>query len=239
MTITINCLIVDDEPLAIQVIENYLKRLSNVTYKACRNAIEAVQLLQQEKFDIIFLDIEMPVFTGIDFIKNLKQPPIIIITTAYTNYAVEGFELEVLDYLVKPISFPRFMKAFDRALKLVTEANKTRADPTAANNQHIFIKVDRKYVKVLVQDILYIESLRDYIKIYTTQTNYITYQTLTSVTENLPPDKFIRVHRSYTIAIDKVTAAHSTTVQIKDTTIPIAREHRQQTLNRLLHLNNK
>lgn len=117
MNKNIRCLIVDDEPLAIDVLENYLQRLDNVESHRCENGIEALQLLQREKFDLIFLDIEMPMLTGLEFLKAVKDPPAIIITTAYRDYAVEGYEFEVLDYLVKPISFPRFMKAFERAMK--------------------------------------------------------------------------------------------------------------------------
>jgi DNA-binding LytR/AlgR family response regulator len=226
------CLIVDDEPLAIDVIENYLQRLENVEIRRCENAIDAFRLFKNEQFDLIFLDIEMPLLTGLDFLKALKNPPAIIITTAYRDYAVEGFELEVLDYLVKPISFPRFMKAFDRALKQGPHAQKPQDTGTTDGNEYLFLKVDRKLIKVLIKDILYIESLKDYVRVKTKSNAWISYQSLTSITDKLPPDKFMRIHRSYTIAIDKVNSIQDNCVEIDGKLIPISRELRQDVLKK-------
>lgn len=224
----LHCMILDDEPLAIDVIENYLQRLDNIDIQRCENPVEAFKLLQTEKFDLIFLDIEMPFLTGIDFLKTIKNPPAIIITTAYRDYAVEGFELDVLDYLVKPISFPRFMKAFEKALKhfaLQDDAQENSAQP---GNEYLFLKVDRKFVKVLLNDILYIESLKDYIRVKTTEEAYVSYQSLSGITEKLPADKFIRVHRSFTIAVDKVNAIDGNSVEMDGKLVPVSREHRQE-----------
>src|SRR5581483_3308595 len=199
--------------------------------------MEAFQLLQQQLFDVIFLDIEMPLLTGLDLLKTVTQPPKVIITTAYRDYAVEGFEFEVLDYLLKPISFPRFMKAMERVLK----SSKTTTTPAAAGqeaapdeNDFLFLKVDRKFVKIGINDILYIESLKDYIRVKTTTATWVCYQSLTAITEKLPGDKFMRIHRSFTIAIDKVNAVNGNAVEIQGAHIPISSEHKQEVLRRII-----
>ena len=230
MEINLRCLIIDDEPLAIDVIENYLQRLQIATIQRCENAMDAFQWLQKASFDLIFLDIEMPLLTGLDFLKSITDPPQVIITTAYREYAVEGFEFEVLDYLVKPISFPRFMKAIERVLK----NNKApKADPVADDNNFLFLKVDRKFVKINVSEILYIESLKDYIRVKTPDATWVSYQSLTSITEKLPPEKFMRIHRSFTIAVDKVNTIDGSMVEIQGKYIPISREQKQEALRRI------
>jgi DNA-binding LytR/AlgR family response regulator len=233
----LSCLIVDDEPLAIDVIENYLRRLDNIDIRRCENAIDAFKLFQEVKFDLIFLDIEMPLLTGIDFLKSIKNPPAIIITTAYRDYAVEGFEWEALDYLVKPISFPRFMKAFERAIKSSRISRREEDGKPGGHEfpgqEFLFLKTNKKILKVLTREILYIESLKDYIKVVTTDHSWISYQTLHSITEKLPDDKFMRVHRSFTIAVDKVDAIEGNCVEIAGKQIPISRECRQDVLKRI------
>ncbi|MDP4150080.1 MAG: LytTR family DNA-binding domain-containing protein [Bacteroidota bacterium] len=228
----LSCLIVDDEPLAIDVIENYLQRIDNVDIRRCENAIEAFKLFQEVKFDLVFLDIEMPLLTGIDFLKSIKNPPAIIITTAYRDYAVEGFEWEVLDYLVKPISFPRFMKAFERAIKGIRTGSPQDAG-VGEDQGFLFLKTNKKMIKILTSELLYVESLKDYIKVVTTDHTWISYQTLTSITEKLPPARFMRIHRSFTIALDKVDAVEGNCVLIAGQQIPISRECRQDLLKRI------
>jgi len=227
------CLIVDDEPLAIDIIENYLQRFENVETRRCENALDAFRLLKEEKYDLIFLDIEMPMLTGLDFLGTLKDPPPVIITTAYRDYAVEGFEFEALDYLVKPISFPRFVKAFERALKSVTNTENLPENNQGDENEYLFLKVDRKFVKIMMSDILYIESLKDYIRVTTKSSSLISYQSLTSITEKLPSEKFIRIHRSFTIGIDKVNSIEGNCVEIDGKLLPISREHRQEVLKKI------
>jgi DNA-binding LytR/AlgR family response regulator len=227
------CLLVDDEPLAIDIIENYLQRFENVETRRCENALDAFRLLKEEKFDLIFLDIEMPMLTGLDFLGTLKDPPPVIITTAYRDYAVEGFEFEALDYLVKPISFPRFVKAFERALKSSASTENISENNSVDENEYLFLKVDRKFVKLMLGDILYIESLKDYIRVTTRSTSLISYQSLTSITEKLPPDKFIRIHRSFTIGIDKVDSIEGNCIEIDGKLLPISREHRQEVLKKI------
>ncbi len=227
------CLIVDDEPLAIDIIENYLQRFENVESRRCENALDAFRVLKEERFDLIFLDIEMPLLTGLEFLGTLKDPPPVIITTAYRDYAVEGFEFEALDYLVKPISFPRFVKAFERALKTATNTESLSENSPGDENEYLFLKVDRKFVKIMMGDILYIESLKDYIRVTTKSSSLISYQSLTSITEKLSADKFIRIHRSFTISIDKVNSIDGNCVEIDGKLLPISREHRQEVLKRI------
>jgi DNA-binding LytR/AlgR family response regulator len=267
-------MIVDDEPLAIDVIENYLHRLDARNITRCENAVEAFQALQSRSFDLIFLDIEMPLLSGLEFLKSIKDPPAIIITTAYREYAVEGFEFEVIDYLVKPVPFSRFMKAIEKVMKGAGRAGNPEvgagvgpvtgagggspgvgganaaggvAGPGvgagtagsaglagfAGSSEYLFLKVDRKFIKVLVKDILYIESLKDYIRVKTSTGALVSYQSLTEITEKLAPGKFIRIHRSFTIAIDKVNMIEGNCVEIDGKLIPISREHRQEVLRRI------
>jgi DNA-binding LytR/AlgR family response regulator len=226
-------IIVDDEPLAIDVLENYLQRLDVTSITRCENAVEAFLALQQKPCDLLFLDIEMPLLTGLEFLKTLKQPPAIIITTAYRDYAVEGFELEVLDYLVKPISFSRFMKSLEKALKFNRALPSPPTAAPSAEKNHLFLKVDKKFVKLLVADILYIESLKDYIRVKTRDSSFIAYQSLTEITDKLPADRFARVHRSFTIALDKVNLIDGNCVDIEGKLIPISREHRQEVFRKI------
>lgn len=231
MVNSLRCLVIDDEPLAIDVIENYLQRLNISPVYRCENPIEAFKLISSEQFDLIFLDIEMPMLTGLELLKSIKDPPGVIITTAYRDYAVEGFEFEVLDYLIKPIPFPRFMKAMERAMK----TNRSVTSPTdlSVESESLFLKVDRKFVKIFIKDILYIESLKDYIRVKTATDAFVSYQSLTSITEKLPAEKFLRVHRSFTIAIDKVKMIQGSYLGIDNKLIPVSREHRQEVLSRI------
>ncbi len=221
----IKCIIIDDEPLAIQVIESHLKEFSNIelvgTYN---NPIDAFNAIDSNDIDIAFLDINMPKMNGLDFIKNIESNPYFIITTAYREYAVECFDLDVLDYLVKPIPFARFLKSIN---KLTQQLYIDKADTTIANNDksYIFLKVDKKLVKVKFENVLYIESLKDYIKVFTTTGDYLVHKTLTSITEELPSNQFIRIHRSFTIALDKIDAVEGNSVLIKNKRVPFGRKY--------------
>jgi DNA-binding LytR/AlgR family response regulator len=228
----IRCLVLDDEPLAVDVISNYLQRLPGIVQFSSSNAIDAFRVLQEEKIDLLFLDIEMPLLSGLDFLKTMKTPPAVIITTAYRDYAVESFELDALDYLVKPISFPRFMKAVEKATRHLQLNNTVSADGDADKN-YLFLKVSGKLVKIAITEILFIESLKDYIKVVTPGNFWISYQTLTSITEKLPEDKFMRIHRSFTIALDKVTTVEAGGVEIAGKLIPISRDLRQEVIKRI------
>jgi two-component system LytT family response regulator len=217
----IRCLIVDDEPLAIDIIVTYLRQLDNRQVATANNAVEAFRQLQQQPVDLLFLDIQMPQLTGFDLLKTLPRRPLVVITTAYRDYAVEGFEWEALDYLVKPFSFARFLQAMDKA---------TRALQTPRST---FLKTDRHLTRVSIDSILYIESLKDYIRVFTTGGDYLCHQSLTDITASLPTDKFIRVHRSYTLAIDKIDQVRQHCAHIGAATIPISRAHRRELYHRL------
>tara|TARA_X000000950_G_scaffold232000_2_gene280793 strand:+ start:11779 stop:12483 length:705 start_codon:yes stop_codon:yes gene_type:complete len=231
----ISCLIIDDEPLAVNVIKNYIEEIANVTIKKTfNNAVEALAYLKDHTADLIFLDINMPLLNGLDFIKNLETKPLIIVTTAYNEYAVKTYELEVLDYLVKPIPFPRFIKAVNRALKAL-DVNKTTDNSKLIKRPFIFIKIDKKKMKkIYLDEILVIESLRDYLKI-TTQTNkYIIHSTLTKFTSLLPENIFIRIHRSLTIAIDKIETVEGNSVEIEGIRYVIGRSYIENVKKKIL-----
>ena len=229
---SLNCVIVDDEPLAVQIIRNYLTQIKNVNLVATFNsAIDTIDYLRDHKVDLIFLDINMPILDGMNFIRSIDQKPMIIITTAYTEYAVESYKLEVLDYLVKPIPFPRFLQGVNKALD-----HKKFLSPTSVpEKEHLFLKIDNKKMKkVYLDDILVIESLKDYIKINTKSERYIIHQTLSRFTDSLPSHRFLRIHRSFTIAIDKVDAVEGNTVEIKGTKYTIGRSYIDQVKNIIL-----
>ena len=222
---SIRCVIIDDEPLAIRVIESHLSKVKTFNVVATFvNPLEAIEILQTGDIDVIFLDINMPLINGLDYIKTLQDPPLVVITTAYREYAVESFELDVLDYLVKPIPFSRFMKTVNK-INIALSANSNNLDE---DNTHIFIKIDKKLVKIYLDEILYIESLKDYIKVTTTTDTYLVHQTLTSFTDALPQENFVRIHRSYTISISKVSAIIGNMVEINGLQIPIGRNYVQE-----------
>ena len=231
---TVNCLIIDDEPLAINVIKNHIKEIDNLNViNTFNSAIDALSFMKSNTVDLIFLDINMPLLDGLDFIKSLDKKPMIIITTAYSEYAIKTYELEVLDYLMKPISFPRFLKAVNRAFKELN-SNLT-SNIGIAKRAHIFIKVDKKKMqKIYLDEILIIESLRDYLKIKTIANKYIIHSTLSSFTEKLPSNNFIRIHRSFTIAIDKIEAVQGNSVEIDGVKYVIGRSYIEHVKNRIL-----
>ena len=228
----LRCLIVDDEPLATDVVANYLQRLDISAIARCDNGIDAFRQLQQQPFDLLFLDIEMPQLTGFDLLKSLPQRPLIVITTAYRDYAVEGFEWEVLDYLVKPFSFARFLQTMEKALRTIQWP--AGAPPQPADEKGIlFIKTDRQWLRLDIAGILYIESLKDYVRVVTTTGEYIVHQPLTDITARLPREKFLRVHRSYTLAMDKVDRIQQHCAHIGEKAIPISRSNREEAYRRL------
>ena len=231
---TVNCLIIDDEPLAINVIKNHIKEIDNLNViNTFNSAIDALSFMKSNTVDLLFLDINMPLLDGLDFIKSLDKKPMIIITTAYSEYAIKTYELEVLDYLMKPISFPRFLKAVNRAFKELN-SNLT-SNIGIAKRAHIFIKVDKKKMqKIYLDEILIIESLRDYLKIKTIANKYIIHSTLSSFTEKLPSNNFIRIHRSFTIAIDKIEAVQGNSVEIDGVKYVIGRSYIEHVKNRIL-----
>jgi two-component system, LytTR family, response regulator len=228
----ITCVIVDDEPLAIEILETYLVQIKDVFLTAkFTDSVEAFSFLQQSKIDIVFLDLNMPVLGGMELLKNLKHKPAIIITTAYREFAVEGFELDVLDYLVKPISFPRFLKAISKAVgQTVQTQPKELLPPQTENNNTLWLKVDKKLIPVAPKDILYIQSLKDYVRIVTTSQQLITYHTLQSILDKLPATEFVRIHKSYIVQVAMVESIEGNMVHIKKTELPIGRNYRKNLL---------
>ena len=221
----IKCVIIDDEPLAIRVIEDHLKNFDHIEVVATyTNPLKAFGLLEKEKIDVIFLDINMPQLSGFDFIENLNHKPSIVITTAYREYAVKSYELNVLDYLVKPIPLNRFLITMNKVYQKVYSGH-APPEVNIQQEQHIFLKVSKKLIKVNLNDILYIESLKDYIKVITTLGDFVVHKSLTAITEELPPSNFIRVHRSYAISINKIKAVEGNLIEIANRRIPIGRNY--------------
>jgi DNA-binding LytR/AlgR family response regulator len=236
----IMCLAVDDEPLALSVLEKYIDAVECLELEgSCGNAMKALQILQQHHVDLIFLDIQMPQIMGTDFIRTLKKSPKVIFTTAYRKYAVEGFELDAVDYLLKPISFERFLKAVNKVLQTDINAPDavyhTNDIITESPNSCLYVRADRKMIKVLLNDILYIEGLSDYVKIITKTKTIVTKQLISALEETLPKDNFIRIHRSFIIAINKIDSYNADSIQIGNKELPISRLFKQN-VNKLLNI---
>lgn len=223
--VQLKCLVIDDEPLAQNVIENYLSNFSFIGLVAkCDNALIALEWIRKEKIDLIFLDVSMPFLSGLDFIRTLQNPPAIILTTAHKEFALESYELNVVDYLLKPISFERFLKAINKLSIPSDELSKpTTTNPN--NDAFIYVKSDKKNVKILLKDILFIESLKDYIKIHTTGKTIVTQVSISTIEQRLP-DNFLRVHRSFVVAKDQITAYTKHDLEIGKIQIPIGRNYK-------------
>ncbi|HXS35714.1 MAG TPA: LytTR family DNA-binding domain-containing protein [Flavipsychrobacter sp.] len=227
----INCLIVDDEPIARQGLAEHIRQVEFLNPVAeCKSAIEAATWLQHKSIDLIFLDIQMPKLTGIDFVKNLAAPPLIIFTTAYSQYALEGYELDVLDYLVKPISFPRFLKAALKARDYIDARIKTVSHVT---DDFFFIKCDQRLEKIMIADVLYIEGMANYIIVHTKQKKYITYLTFKGIEEQLPPNSFIRIHKSYLVAISAVRSIDGAEVILDNISLPLSKNYKDEVMDRI------
>jgi len=231
--IMINVIIVDDEPLAQDVLETYIEKVPELKLvKKCSNALEANEALKSENIDLMFLDIQMPQLTGIDFLKTLTKPPLVIFTTAYDNYAIEGFELNALDYLLKPISLERFMKAVNKAMDQIDLQKKDAGE--IEGEDYIFVKADKKLVKINYNDILYIEGLKDYVIIRMNASRVITLQTMKSLEEKLPQHMFKRIHRSYIINLNKINAIVGNMVEVIEKNqpkhLPIGKNYRDELL---------
>lgn len=232
----LRCLVVDDEPLAREVILNHIGKIDSLELVAeCDNALKAFELLKRESVDLIFLDIQMPKLTGIEFLKVLNPNAQIIFTTAYREYALESYELNVADYLLKPVSFHRFLKAVNKVLNEQQEELPTPEpqDVLRSDEPHIFLKADRKMVKVYLKDILYIESLKDYVRIKLPGREVISLQKISFLEEKLPEDCFIRVHRSFIVPLKRIEAFSNSAVEVNGTEIPIGRNYKEAVLEQL------
>ena len=230
------CLIIDDEPIAIEVIKSHLQHFKTMeVVGTCSNAVQAFEMLNRLQVDLMFLDIQMPQITGLDFLRSLSHPPEVIVTTAHRDYALAGYELDVMDFLLKPISFERFLKAIQKYYKLAGTLNNPRWSHGAPkdSNQHIFVRADRKTVKLPLQQIIFIESLKDYVKIHTHQKVIITKEQISQLEANLPTDQFMRIHRSFIIAINKIEAFSHETIDLVGKQLPIGRSYKHSVISRL------
>jgi|APTNR8051073442_1049403.scaffolds.fasta_scaffold01476_5 DNA-binding LytR/AlgR family response regulator len=235
----INVIIVDDEPLAQDVLETYIEKIPELhLVQKCNNAFEANEALKNGSIDLMFLDIQMPQLTGIDFLKTLNKPPLVIFTTAYSNYAIEGFELNALDYLLKPISMERFLKAVNKAMDQLDLQQRDKAPAPHSEQEDrpefIFVKADKKLVKVNFEEIIYIEGLKDYVIIRADKGRIITLQTMKSLEDKLPVSQFKRIHRSYIVNIGKINAIVGNMVEVMEKNVakhlPVGKNYRDELL---------
>lgn len=233
----LRCLLIDDEPPALKVLQSHIAQIDGLEVVGlCNNAVEAIKLLHQKPVDVMFLDIKMPMIIGTEFLRNLSHPPKVIFVTAYRDYAVEGFELDAIDYLVKPVSFERFLKAIDKlqrsgASKTLEEERTYQSNP----NAFVYLKADKSMQKILVNDILYIESWKDYVKLFfSTGKPLLVKQSISSMENLLSDQQFLRVHRSYIISLDKISGYTSTSVKMRSAEIPIGRLYKQAVMNHLV-----
>ncbi len=233
--IKMKVIIIDDEPLAGNVLKNYVAKIDSLELVATfLNAIDASTYLQNNDVDIIFLDIDMPLLDGLSFLQSLQVIPFVVITTAHDEYALKSFDLQAIDYLVKPIPFPRFLKSVTRILGLKQAAVNTKSK--RVEKAKIFVKVDKKRLqKIYLDEIIVVESLKDYIRIVTTSAKFIVHRTLSSFTDELPSDKFLRIHRSYTIALDKVDVVEGNSVEINGIRYTIGRSYLTNTKQVILN----
>lgn len=226
----IRCLVVDDEPLALDILEDYISKVPFLTLvKTTTSAIEGLSLVQSDAIDLVFLDVQMPELTGIQFLKIINGKCDVILTTAYSQYALDGYELDVVDYLLKPIAFDRFYKAAQKVLQNTSTipAVSPGVSPAVNNRGFIFVKTEHKIQKIYLDDILYIEGLKDYISIFTKTERIITLQNMKKMEESLPAKSFIRVHKSYIIALGKIESIERSRIQIGEKTIPIGDTYRE------------
>ena len=232
MAAPINCIIVDDEPVALDILENHLSKIDDVSILArCTSATDAFNIISRENVQLIFLDINMPEISGISFAKSINKNIQIIFTTAYREYALEGFNLHAVDYLLKPISFERLLDAINNYRK--NHAEKETIIIPEKESEFIFIKIDRQMVKINFNELLFIESYSDYLKIHLLTDTKITRETITAIEEKLPKSKFIRTHRSFIISIDKIESYTNEQLVIQQKSIPISRSFKEQVLEKL------
>ena len=232
----LNCVIVDDEPLAGEGLARHIEVVDFLELVGIvQNPVELDQLMEKKKPDLIFLDIEMPFMTGIDFLNLKPALPLVILTTAYPNYALEAFQFDVVDYLLKPITFNRFFKSVKKARELYLLKNKENISAlTQTETDYFFIKCDGKYEKIRTDEILFIQALQNYVMIYTENRKYMTLMSMKTLEENLDAELFIRVHKSYIVSVSKINSFENTQIRIKDEFIPISRSNKEWVHEKLL-----
>lgn len=229
----INCIVVDDEPLARNILETYIDRIPGfLNIHSCMNAIEAYETLQQERIDLMFLDIRMPVISGLDFLRSLKQPPLVVFTTAYGEHAIEGFELDAIDYLMKPVTFERFIQAADKARRWI-ELNKTADVNRVQPAEYSFIKHDNKLVKINYADILFLEAHRDFTMVYLKERKLLISMHLKALEEVLANRSILRIHRSYMVNLDAIKSINGNIIEIEDKQVPIGTSYKDELFRRL------
>ena len=225
---SISCIIVEDEPLARNLLTDYVRKVPHLNLvKTFANPLEAIDFLRENPVDLLFLDIQMPEITGISLLKVLQKKPLVVLTTAYSDYALESYDFDVLDYLLKPITFERFLRAVEKAnqrLATTPTVEKANTDPT---QPFVFVKDGTKLVKIRLDDILYVEGLKDYVTIHTRQQKVVTLQRLKNLEDQLPANKFIRIHHSFIIALDAIDAVHKGEVQIGNASLPISDSYKK------------
>ena len=232
----LRCLLIDDEPPALKILASYISNINGLEIVGqCKNALEALDVLNQHTVDVIFLDIKMPKMLGTEFLKNLSHPPKVIFVTAYRDYAVEGYELDAVDYLVKPVSFERFFKAITKLNRMMgKETISASVDYKSNPEAFVYLKVDKDMKKIFVNDIVYIESWKDYIKLFLVNgKNLIVKQTITAMENLLSEHKFMRVHRSYMVSLNKISGYNGISVQLETKEIPIGRLYKQVVMEKL------
>jgi DNA-binding LytR/AlgR family response regulator len=230
MSDKIKCIVTDDEPFARKGLQGYIEQIDFLELKGvCENALELNSLLKKETVDLLFLDIEMPYVTGIDFLKNITEVPKVIFTTAYEKYALQGFELEVLDYLLKPISFERFLRAANKAF------DHFRGQQAAAGEDYIFVKADSKLEKIHFTDILFIEALENYVAIHTREKKVIAHLTLKMIQEKLPSGAFIQPHKSYIVAIGKINSIEGNILHVLHHQVPISKYQKDEIMEKIVN----
>ncbi|MBC8082323.1 MAG: response regulator transcription factor [Hymenobacter sp.] len=229
----LRCLVVDDDPLSVQVVENCITSTPFLTtVGSCESAVTAAEILRTQAVDLLFLDVEMPLMSGIDLLGTLQHPPLVVLITSSKQYAVEAFEHDVVDYLVKPVSYARFLKAAQRALELA-QAQAAPEPPPPADADFTFMKVDTKLVKVLFEEVRYVEALGDYVHIVTGQSKLIVYSTMKAVEEKFPTSRFVRVHRSFIVNVNRIQALEDNSVTVESKHIPVGQTYLRDVLQRL------
>lgn len=235
----INCIAVDDEPLALKKMKQYIERIDFLNLLALiDNGVDAISFIKQNKVELVFLDIQMNDLSGIEMLESISTKPLIVFTTAYENYALQGYELNITDYLLKPISFKRFLKAVDKVTETLQTTTGTQhadilSDTKTTSSKYIFVKTNNKMQKVLFDEILYIEAMKDYVKIWTQTDRIITLCNIKNFMENLPVDSFIRIHKSFAVALDKIDAIKQKYLEISGKDIPIGNTYRKLLFKRL------
>lgn len=234
MTKVIRCIVVDDEHVARDILESHLSQMQGVELIAsCKSALEAFNIINKEQIDLIFLDINMPEISGLSFAKSINKNIKIIFTTAYREYAIEGFDLQAVDYLLKPISFERLFQAISKYRNENIVLTDSKEEIQEGPKEHLFVRSDRKMIKIIFEEILYIESLSDYIKIYLKDQTVTTRETISNIEAKLPPQDFIRVHRSYIVSLSQINSYTHEDVEVNGKEIPISRSYKDQVLKQL------